>query len=38
MLPVTHFSEILPLIADHCGTRRGRHSDRDRALLERVPA
>jgi pimeloyl-ACP methyl ester carboxylesterase len=38
MLPVTHFSEILPLIADHCGARRGRHADRDRAVLERVPA
>jgi hypothetical protein len=38
MLPVTHVSEILPLIADHCGARRGRRVDRNRELLERVSA
>jgi pimeloyl-ACP methyl ester carboxylesterase len=38
MLPVTHASEILPLIANHCGARRGRRADRDRELLERVSA
>ena len=38
MLPVTNASEILPLIADHCGARRGRRADRDRELLERVSA
>jgi len=38
MLPITHIHEILPLIAGHCSARRGRRADRDRALLERVPA
>ena len=38
MLPVTHASKILPLIANHCGARRGRRADRDRELLERVSA
>ena len=38
MAPVTHFSEVLPLVANHCGARRGRRPDRDLALLERVPA
>jgi hypothetical protein len=38
MLPVTHASEILPLIANHCGARRGRRAGRDREVLERVSA
>ena len=38
MLPFTHFGEVLPLIAEHCGARRGRRASRDRALLERIPA
>jgi hypothetical protein len=38
MLPVTHVSEILPLIVGHCGAQRGRRAERDRALLERVSA
>jgi hypothetical protein len=38
MLPITHVSEVLPLIADHCSARRGRRADRDRELSERVSA
>lgn len=38
MLPFTHFSEVRPLIAEHCGTRRGRPADHGRRLMERVPA
>ena len=38
MLPITHVSEVLPLIADHCSARRGRRVDRDRELSERVSA
>jgi hypothetical protein len=38
MLPVTHVSEILPLIAGHCGAPRRRRADRDRELSERVSA
>ena len=38
MLPVTHVSEILPLIAEHCGAPNRRRTDRSRGLLERIPA
>jgi pimeloyl-ACP methyl ester carboxylesterase len=38
MLPITHVSEVLPLIADHCSARRGRRAERDRELSERVSA
>jgi pimeloyl-ACP methyl ester carboxylesterase len=37
MLPVTHVSDVLPLIAEHCG-RRQRRADNDQRLLDRVPA
>ncbi|HET7806452.1 MAG TPA: alpha/beta hydrolase [Pseudolabrys sp.] len=38
MLPFTHFSDLQPLVAAHCGARRGRLAGRDREVLERVPA
>ena len=38
MLPFTHFKELLPLIVDHCGGRRGRRAGRSHELMERVPA
>jgi pimeloyl-ACP methyl ester carboxylesterase len=38
MLPFTHFSELLPLIVDHCGGRRGRRAARDHELMERLSA
>ena len=38
MLPFTHCSELLPLIVDHCGGRRGRRAERTHELMDRVPA
>jgi pimeloyl-ACP methyl ester carboxylesterase len=38
MAPVTHFSEVLPLVSNHCGARRRRRPGIDHTLLERVPA
>jgi len=38
MLPFTHFGELRPLVAEHCGARRGRRAGRDRELMERVSA
>lgn len=38
MLPFTHFSEVQPLVAEHCGARRKRRADRGRELIQRVPA
>jgi pimeloyl-ACP methyl ester carboxylesterase len=38
MLPFTHSNELLPLIVDHCGGRRGRHADRGHERMEGVPA
>ena len=38
MLPFTHFNELLPLIVEHCGGRRGRRVERGHELMERVPA
>jgi pimeloyl-ACP methyl ester carboxylesterase len=38
MLPFTHVSEVLPLIADHCGGRRERRPERKNEVTERIPA
>jgi pimeloyl-ACP methyl ester carboxylesterase len=38
MLPVTHSSELLPLIADHCARRRERRPERETEMMERIPA
>src|SRR5262249_16571374 len=38
MLPFTHFSELLPLIVDHCGGRQGRRAGHDREVMERMSA
>jgi hypothetical protein len=37
MLPVTHVSEILPLLVEHCARQSRRLAGR-RELLERIPA
>jgi hypothetical protein len=38
MLPFTHSKELVPLIVDHCGGRRGRRSGRSHEFMEGVPA
>jgi len=38
MLPVTHVSDVLPLMATHFGARHEGRPVRDRAIRERVPA
>ena len=38
MLPFTHFKELVPLIVDHCGGRRGHRPGRSREFMEGVPA
>ena len=38
MLPFTHSKELVPLIVDHCGGRRGLRAGRSHELMERVPA
>jgi pimeloyl-ACP methyl ester carboxylesterase len=38
MLPFTHFKELVPLIVDHYGGRRGHRPGRSREFMEGVPA